>query len=414
MVGNFNPKDNDFSTSIRPAHVNTDAGVEKWASNAGPGTRIHDQDWNSIIAQFRNARAYFSITDVEGDDTLLRQLLLRAIQPSKNYILNPSFDIWQSGVTQSGAGVATSAYAAADLWKVRGASGSTYSRQAGFSGSRYCMRVGVDPGASTNSDARRVGQALPRELVLQLAGKKVVLSADIRAGADFSGTSISATISTGTASGDEQFGMDLGSSVAFATGGVSSGQLGPKVISPTAQRHTFAPYIIPANATHLAIRFLYGAGVVGTAGANDYFEITNVKLEVGDLATPFEVPDLAVQRAWALRYYQQSPNAATAPAQNLGAGTGEFTFPAPVAGANTERAPRIIFPVPMRGTPAVTLYNPAAANAQVRDLTAGADCSAAAASAITEKGFDLACTGNASTVVGGKLGVHWAADARNL
>jgi hypothetical protein len=74
-------------------------------------------------------------------------------------------------------------------------------------------------------------------------------------------------------------------------------------------------------------------------------------------------------------------------------------LPAPVAGAAAERLSRVRFPVPMRAVPAITLYNPAVANAQLRDETASADCSAAATADISQKGFQATCTGNAATVV---------------
>jgi hypothetical protein len=64
----------------------------------------------------------------------------------------------------------------------------------------------------------------------------------------------------------------------------------------------------------------------------------------------------------------------------------------------------------MRAAPTVTTYNPAAANAQVRDFTAAADCSAAATTA-HPNGILVSCTGNAGTAVGGALGVHLTAES---
>ena len=54
-----------------------------------------------------------------------------------------------------------------------------------------------------------------------------------------------------------------------------------------------------------------------------------------------------------------------------------------------------------------TLYNPSAANAQVRDATAGADCSSSAI-ATSVHSANITTTGNASTAVGNTLQFHWS------
>lgn len=59
----------------------------------------------------------------------------------------------------------------------------------------------------------------------------------------------------------------------------------------------------------------------------------------------------------------------------------------------------------------MTAYNPAAANAQVRDETAGADCTAQAFAGTNDSSTAVTCTGNAATVAEGLLGVHITADA---
>jgi hypothetical protein len=69
------------------------------------------------------------------------------------------------------------------------------------------------------------------------------------------------------------------------------------------------------------------------------------------------------------------------------------------------------FDTPMRTTPSVTLYNPAAANAQIRDENHAADCSGATVLGLAAEGFFLALTGNAATTVASVLGIHYIADA---
>lgn len=110
------------------------------------------------------------------------------------------------------------------------------------------------------------------------------------------------------------------------------------------------------------------------------------------------------------RYFQKSFAYGTAPAQNVGSDTGEFIYIAHAAGAVAQRSPTFPYPVVMRAAPTLTTYNPNAANAQVRDRTAAADCSATA-TASYDRGFRAAATGAAGTAVGNLLCVHWTATA---
>jgi len=66
----------------------------------------------------------------------------------------------------------------------------------------------------------------------------------------------------------------------------------------------------------------------------------------------------------------------------------------------------------MRAAPTTnTIYNPAAANAQARDVTGAVDCSATAIAGATERGCYVTCTGNAATLVGSHLAVHMSFDS---
>lgn len=145
---------------------------------------------------------------------------------------------------------------------------------------------------------------------------------------------------------------------------------------------------------------------VGTIG--NIFRITGIKIELGSIASPIQPLTFAEELAQCQRYYQKSFLYATAPAQNVGVGTGELTFPALQAGATAQRSQITTFPVRMRLAPTMTTYNPAAANGQIRDETAAGDLTAVATVA-TEQGFHVTGTGNAGTAIANLLGVHWQA-----
>ncbi len=111
------------------------------------------------------------------------------------------------------------------------------------------------------------------------------------------------------------------------------------------------------------------------------------------------------------RYFFSTFPTGTTPAQNAGT-TGCYLFPATKAGANLNYSSTMPFPVKMRSTsPSVTLFNPSASNAQIRDLSASADCSASATQGLGSMSTGLSCTANSSTVVANLLGVHITANA---
>lgn len=156
----------------------------------------------------------------------------------------------------------------------------------------------------------------------------------------------------------------------------------------------------------------YGAGPVNAMDSTaNFFRITGVKVELGDTATPVQFVPFEEELERCQRYYQKSFNYATAPAQNAGYGTGDTQFSAMAAGVATNLSPPINFSVRMRGTPTITLYNPSAANAQVRNQADSADLSTSLDFATRESGFNVSAVGTAGTAVGEQLSVHWAADA---
>ena len=109
-----------------------------------------------------------------------------------------------------------------------------------------------------------------------LAGQPVTLSFYARAGANFSPTSsrITAVVDSGTGTDQTWFGLSGQASV------ISS----QATLSTSWQRFVFTASV-PANSNQLVVSFVWNP--TGTAGANDWFEITGVQLEAGPTATPF-------------------------------------------------------------------------------------------------------------------------------
>lgn len=141
------------------------------------------------------------------------------------------------------------------------------------------------------------------------------------------------------------------------------------------------------------------------------FDLTGVQLEFGTGATSFEQLAYNDQLERCQREFWKTFNQATAPAPNVGATSGEFLFASQKAGALANYAHQA-FPVVMRATPTITTYNPAAANAEVRDEGAANDGSGTGTYNITERAVTIQYTGNVAAGVLSLMGIHITANAR--
>jgi hypothetical protein len=162
---------------------------------------------------------------------------------------------------------------------------------------------------------------------------------------------------------------------------------------------------------------LYGTSalsntILTTTGAT--FEITNAKLELSPVATPFQHASFASELARAQRYYAKSFPLGTRPAQNAGT-TGALTAWSTCLASGTCGATGLFwqFPQTMRATPTLTTYDPSAADSGWADngghtgLTASIDPGGTAG---TNGAFIKA---SAATTFGGAWNlIHATADAR--
>jgi len=215
-----------------------------------------------------------------------------------NPVLNSAFQIWQRGTTGVAATI-TGAYFA-DRWVIgRGVAGATGSRQAtndttNLPNIQYCARVQRDSG-NTSTSAIFLAQSFETINSIPFAGKTVTVSFYARAGANYSSASnaLSLTALSGTGT-DQQVLNTYTSSSTFASTTAT--------LTTTWQRFS-ATGTISATANEIAFYFNYTPS--GTAGANDYFEITGVQIDIGSVALPFRTYAATIQGELAAcqRYY---------------------------------------------------------------------------------------------------------------
>ena len=291
------------------------------------------------------------------------------VTSNRNVVINGNMAVWQRGTS-----FADSAFGlTVDRWEAgRGgfASGLTVSRQTGPTNFQYCARV---QRASGNTSTQNIRFATTLETVnsLPLAGKTVTVSFYARAGANFSTSS--SQIEVFLRSGTTTDAVRIGAGDTFATGAATPASL-TQPLTTSWQRFSVSGSVA-STATQLAL--IVYASPTGTAGANDWYEITGVQLEAGAVATPFEFEDFGTTLNKCQRYYQKSYAYATVPASAGGIQQGLVFAGSYNAASQGHNVGQITFQTALRAAPTVTIYgySPATAgvvsNVQGTNLAAG-------------------------------------------
>jgi len=329
----------------------------------------------------------------------------------QNLLVNGNFDIWQNGttITDPNPDAAGTAGYTADQWRAgRGtdATGMSVSRQTdvpaspGFRFSAKVQRTAAD----VSTQQINIFQPVETARAKQLQGQYVTFSAWLKIGANFSGSgsTLLVRIFTGT-------GTDEGSWNTY-TGQVTLLSTNTPALNTSWQRFQFTPTSpVAANATEIAVYLSYLP--TGTAGADDSFYVDGAMLVPGQFAGPNEFLPQEIVILDCDRYFFSTFGGTTAPAQNAGVAKA-FQFPQAVGAATAASAPDFRFPVPMRAIPAMTLYNPSAANAQIRNASAAADWSGSTTSNTTALNTNISGTSPGGSAAGQSCLVHVVADAR--
>ena len=272
-------------------------------------TAIYDENGNEVIKTPATTSAVNEVTvtnsatgtavqvSATGDDTNIDLKLVpkgtggildkndEYLSPNlnlyRNSLTNPNFDVWQ--VLTSYNNVGTSKYTA-DTWFVDSI-GATYtvSQQdgTGVTGSRYCIRMARNAG-STATDAMVLRQALETVDSIKLRGKKLTLSFWARKGADYSHTNSNIVVEIRSTTSSDQAPNFSGDAEVSTT----------KALTTTWTRYSVTTTAAIGTTINQIGIDIYGVPT-GTAGAADYFEVTQAILNVGDVALQFQPRDYA-------------------------------------------------------------------------------------------------------------------------
>ena len=262
--------------------------------------------------------------------------------------------IWQRGTSVTPT---TTSYSADRWFAYRGLGGATVSRQVTNDTTnlpfiQYCARVARNSGDTSTTNIA-LSQSFESINSITYAGRTVTFSFYARAGANYSatGNALQATLGSGTGT-DQNITINFTGYTAVATPSAT--------LTTTWQRFT-ATGTVPTNATQLGVFFQHNP--TGTAGANDWFEVTGVQVDIGSVALPFRTYAGTIQGELAAcqRYYWQSnANSTIASEARIAAGSALST---------TQVGSIVKLPVTMRVTPSTLTYS----SARVTDDTANYD-----------------------------------------
>jgi len=312
----------------------------------------------------------------------------------RNVLINSSFEVWNESVASISS--ATQAWRA-ECWYITASGAAVTSARSTTVRTGNKARYSIEIVGATSVTNVQLGQRIEAANVPKIAGT-VTFQAWVYNG---SGASFQPSLLVYTPATADSW----GSPTVRLTQTLQSCPDG----AWTQVSHTvdISAYTNLANGVTIELRIPSGSMVSG-----DTVRIMEPMLCPADTVTDFDFEPITETERACERFFEKSFVPGTAPAQNVGTNTAESTFRAVNTGANINGSPQIRFRTSKRATPSVTIYNPAAANAQVRDETAAADCAASAVGRASVNGFDVGCTGAAGTAIGNVMGIHWTANAR--
>jgi hypothetical protein len=217
----------------------------------------------------------------------------------RNRIINGDMRIDQRNAGSAYAVTTGAAYGSCDRWgSLAGATG-VWSQQRVTTGSTdfpFATRVQRTAG-STSTAIGYIGQVIETANCQDMAGQQITLSFYATAGANFSasGSFVSCEVFTGT-------GSDQGWAT-LNTGSWTGSTLALNLVQAITTTRTMysSTFSIASGVNEIAVRF--SAAGTGTAGANDWFQITGVQLEAGSTATDFERRPIGTELALCQRYF---------------------------------------------------------------------------------------------------------------
>jgi hypothetical protein len=312
----------------------------------------------------------------------------------RNVLINSAFEVWNES-TSSTSCTAGSKTAAAECWYVQPTGAAVTRARSSTIRTGAQARYSIELVGAASVTTVLLGQRIEAADIQKLA-REVTFQAYVYNG---SGASFQPSLLLGTPGAADDFTTVTNRLTQTLQ---SCGNAAWTLVSHTVD---ISAYTNIANGLQVELQIPSGSLVSG-----DTVRVMEPMLCPGAVTSTFDFEPVAEIESRCERFYEKSFLAATAPAQNAGTQNSALG----IAGKTTTGTQYVDvrYRTRKRGTPALTFYNPAAANAQVRDLTASGDCSSTTIFTQGDSGFSVSAAGNASTAVGNVLAVHWIANNR--
>jgi hypothetical protein len=247
-----------------------------------------------LAGSIANDKLANSAITLNGDAVSLGGSATISGNTSRNLMINGAME-----VSQKGGGSHTTAaqtYWIDRFYTYTAAAGRTISQSSNApTGFRKSIKLQRDSGSSA-TNPQYLSQPAESASSVGFAGNKITLSFYARAGADFSPTSdyINVAVYSGTGT-DQTLMTGLTGSVAVI-GAVN------QAITTSWVRYTFtSASAVPTDSNQLVFQILHSP--TGTAGTNDWYEITGVQIEIGESATDFVHEDYGTTLAKCQRFF---------------------------------------------------------------------------------------------------------------
>lgn len=357
-----------------------------------PPSPIDSTDSFVWKAWFRKLQDYMNAATAGNKDN----------QPRMNLVLNGASEFWQSGVTTVPAAATGNTHC--DGFKFATGPGfaqyqhtriPTANTLLGFTLAQRWVRNA----ASADTSACVLLQNLESADCYRLQGKKVTLSFWIRVGSGWTGSQHSARIVFGQ-------GVDQDRTAVVYT----NETFVQKSYRPnTSWTKITVSADVPLLTSQICVFFVWSHA--GVAPANDYFDITGIQLEVGEVASDYFYENQTLGLLRCQRRYFKTFEQSQSPGTAVGIQGAHFCQQVGGAGVAQVMAVDLRFPVPMRITPTITTYNPSVNNAAIRNTTIAADWTGVATTPSTN-GVILQGAPPVGSAAGQTAVVHVTADAR--
>ena len=275
----------------------------------------------------------------------------------KNRLINGSFELWQRN--PSGASVFQSVtYAGPDRWCSAGFQQARVSRIAVPVGSgpnsRFACRVGSSPSSDNSNFGTRMAfrQKIESANCYDLAGQSVTLSFWVRfSGASFPSVSNVQDSAFGTWRYSILFNTSTTDSATSSDVSADSSTSAPLTNGslPTGWTRYTLTAQVPSNCNNVSVNFQFDQLGTTVSETSQWYDVTDVQLEVGTAATTFDRRSAPVELALAQRYFARvnSPGQEFYPCMMVGG----YIFP-----SNWYKWITAKLPVTMRSAPSVTFY----------------------------------------------------------